>query len=276
MTPLTVGALLKRYIRERDMAAGTLTPKGLIAHLEHHFGALDVRALDRYHYADYLVLHRGKRTEATLSKELMRLNAAVNYARRNWRECADLGPPPAVDTVGASPRMTFWTPEEVQRLVATAGDGRDFELFLAVALAAHTGARFTAIHELTWDRIDLNRRRIDFRTPGKPVTAKRRHDGFPIGNGLAWVLRLAERKRDPLFSRRQDQLRDGLAAVVDLCTVADGSFHTFRHSWATNALAKGMTIHGVAQALAITPAMVVRIYGKADAEQERRAMDLYA
>ena len=277
---MPIADLLQRYIRERDRAAGVLTPKGLIFHLERHFGRLDVRTLDRFHYAEYLAEHRGKRADATLAKELARLNAAINYARRNWRECADLASPPEVEASPSPPRKVFWTPEQVQRLVATASAGSDFELFLAVAIAAYTGARFEAIHDLTWDRINMAAfpNRIDFRVPGKPVTSKRNHDSYPVGRNLLMILHIARKRATTpnLFMLRPDQLRAGLAALVDVCDLPEGSFHTFRHSWATNALAAGMTIHGVAQALAITPAMVVQIYGKADASQERRAMNLYA
>ncbi len=43
-----------------------------------------------------------------------------------------------------------------------------------MTLALHTGARSGAILAVTWNRVDLDRRLVDYREPGRARTRKRR------------------------------------------------------------------------------------------------------
>jgi integrase len=262
------------------MQAGVLTPKGLIKHLSDAFGHLRVDQLDRYHLAEYLRANRGRRSPATLTKELNRLRSAVRWAKRNLRECAHLDDPPEFRQTRARPRQNFWSPEEIQAITATATlEAPDTEIEMAVYIAAMTGARFDVITELTWDRVSLRKRLIDFAIPGRPDTNKRPQRACPMSDNLVQVLsrfRLA-RKDNRLFHLQKHVLRKGLAALLTRCGLdGTGTFHTFRHSWATNALAAGMSVHGVAEHLALSPATVLNVYGKADATQVAKAIAVYS
>lgn len=67
--------------------------------------------------------------------------------------------------------MRWLTREEAARLLA-ACEAHRVRLFVTIAL--NTAARSGAILALTWDRVDLNGRMIDFRVPGTTRTRKRR------------------------------------------------------------------------------------------------------
>jgi integrase len=106
--------------------------------------------------------------DATARYELMQLSTALNWAVEARK----------IDT-----RRAVWlpsTPERKTRHLTRA----EFKRFFAAVKADHarvyvqiglyTVARPTAILELTWDRVDFMRRRIDFTPPGHVRTAKRR------------------------------------------------------------------------------------------------------
>lgn len=69
------------------------------------------------------------------------------------------------------PRDRYLTREEAERLWNEAGSAH-LRLFIHLALV--TGARKGAILDLTWNRVDLVNRRLDFNDPSKQITNKRR------------------------------------------------------------------------------------------------------
>lgn len=116
--------------------------------------------------------------DATARYELMQLSTALGWATQN-------GPK-------RPSRPAIWlpaTPERKERHLTKA----EFHKFYAAAKADHaklymmiglfTVARPGAILELTWDRVDFMRRRIDFTPPGHTRTNKRRTI-VPISDAL--------------------------------------------------------------------------------------------
>jgi len=82
------------------------------------------------------------------------------------------------------PRVRWLTEAEAARLL-DACKAHHVKLFTTIAL--HTGSRSGAILGLTWDRMDLENRLIDFREPGRIQTRKRRVP-VPINDTLHAVL----------------------------------------------------------------------------------------
>ena len=68
------------------------------------------------------------------------------------------------------PRERWLTREEVQRLIHSA---KSLHIRLFIVLAYYTTARTGAILDLTWDRVDLERRLIYYAKPGRRETKKR-------------------------------------------------------------------------------------------------------
>lgn len=69
---------------------------------------------------------------------------------------------------------------------------------LFVVLALGTAARVTSILELTWSRVDLERRIIDLRDPNKPKTSKGRAR-VPINDTLLEHLKQAHQFRETKY-----------------------------------------------------------------------------
>ncbi len=97
------------------------------------------------------------------------LRAALRWAAGRGKLIAAV--PPLTMPERPPARDRWLTREEAARLVAACGS---HHVRLFVLLALHTAARAGAILALTWDRVDMERRRIDFREPDRPETRKRR------------------------------------------------------------------------------------------------------
>src|SRR5208283_1981911 len=95
--------------------------------------------------------------------EMQALRAAPRWAAAPGRGL--IGAAPGID-MPARPeaRIRWLNRDEVGRPLAAC---KAHHTRLFVALALHTGARSGAILGLTWDRVDLPRRLVDFREAGR-------------------------------------------------------------------------------------------------------------
>lgn len=105
----------------------------------------------------------------TVHVELGYLRAAVRFARakRRWITDEPFIPLPKKP----EPKDHYLTKAEAERLIASAS-AHHVRLFIILALS--TAGRAEAILDLTWNRIDFERRKIYLRDPDKPVTIKGR------------------------------------------------------------------------------------------------------
>jgi len=141
------------------------------------------------------------------------------------------------------------------------GEPRLTRLTRFVAIALDTGARKKAIEGLTWDRVDLTGKLIDFRDPSMSVSKKRRVP-VPISDRLMPVLERAKRERQTQFvldhpgaiRKTFETWRHG--AGFDWVTP-----HVMRHTAATLMLRAGVSIWNVAGVLGDTVETVTRVYG---------------
>lgn len=105
----------------------------------------------------------------TVHVELGYLRAAVRFARvkRRWITQEPFIPLPRKP----EPKDVHLTKDEASRLI-DAASGHHVKLFIILALS--TAGRAEAILDLTWTRIDFERRKVYLRDPDKPVTIKGR------------------------------------------------------------------------------------------------------
>ena len=127
---------------------------------------------------------------ATIRREMCLQRAALNHEVK-WERLEKI--PHFEKPSGEARKRRPMTEEEYRRLMASPLPRR-IRLFFVVAY--NTGHRARAIEELTWDRVDLEARTLDFNVPGRPRNNKRRVSGFPIPDELLVRLMAAKAYRD--------------------------------------------------------------------------------
>ena len=196
---------------------------------------------------------------STARTELQALRAALR-----WAVASQIIPVSPIMWLPARPppRDRWLTRDEADRLLEGASA---FHVRLFIVVGLHTAARKEAILGLPWSRVDLDRRRIDFRDPAKAATRKRRPI-VPINETLyqaladakirattEWVIewggdRVISIKR----GFREAAIRAGLEGVTP---------HVLRHTAATWMAQAGLPLWQVAGMLGNTEQMVQDTYG---------------
>ena len=218
---------------------------------------------------------------ATIRRELCIQQAALNHARKFER----IEKVPHFEKpIGEPAKRRPMTDEEFRRLMASPMPRRVRLFFI---LAFNTGSRASAIEELTWDRVDLEGRTIDFNVPGRPRNNKRRVSGFPISDALYQRLVAAKAYRDlktpddpyviglsprGLASTTYHACKEALRAVgineLGLCR------HTLRKTFVTERIKAGKNPAKVAALIADNPNTMHRHYSILNTRDLREAAEL--
>lgn len=250
--------------------------------LKRHIGNLEPHMLARRTHIERR--QRDGVSSGTMRRELGTLRAALAWAlRERWIAAA-----PYVEMPPRPPPRERWlTRNEVDALIAASSPHvRRF-----VILAYHTAARAGAILDLTWDRVDLEHGRIDYRRPGRAATNKRRAT-VPLNRIALSELRLARRielreaqgeaqAAEPIYvieyrGKPVKSLKKGFADACARAGIEDCSPHTLRHTAATHMVMAGVPLSEIARMLGDSEAVVERIYGKHDPSYLQRAADALA
>jgi integrase len=206
------------------------------------------------------VMRRGSRIgSGTIRREITVLRAALNWAvREKW-----IAEAPYVEMPPKPPPRDRWLArEEVDRLIRSAMSAH---IRLFVVLAYHTAARTGAILDLTWDRVNLDQRIINYHRPGRAETKKRRAT-VPINTAALAELQtsLAGRLSDYVIEyrgRKVESIMHGFRRACQEAGIADCSPHVLRHTAASHMVMDGVPLAKVARILGDSEAMVERVYG---------------
>jgi len=171
-----------------------------------------------------------------------------------------------------APKDRYLTRAEIDRLLAAPAEPH---IKLAILLMLSTAARVTAILELTWDRVDLDRGQIDLR---KSSTGPRKGRAVvPINDGL----------RQALLNAREAALTDhvvewagkpikkvtrGFKSAVVAAGLTDVSPHVLRHTSAVHMAEAGVPMPEISQYLSHSNAAITeRVYARFSPDHLRKA-----
>jgi integrase len=160
-----VSDLWPPYKADRSTPDSETRWKSLWKQLEPHFGYKVGKAITKDDCRAYTAARKRQgKSNSTIRTELELLRACLRW--HYGKEAPQITAPPP-----SKPRERYLTKEEANRLLEHI-ETPHVRTFVNLALA--TGARMSAILDLTWDRVDFEHNTIDFRPSGRDVTNKRR------------------------------------------------------------------------------------------------------
>lgn len=215
----------------------------------------------------------------TIARDLIVLRAAL---RKLWKDGRLKHQPYVAVPSRAASRQRWLTPAEA-RLLIDAIEDPETELFAQLAL--RTGARLSAICELTWDRVDLEGLEIDYAVPSDPWAPRRKHRAIvPITRRMSKLLRQARRRRhnddDPrVVPLSTTTVTRHLRLAAETAGLEGVSPHVLRHTAATWLLGERSDIPLVQASRMIghrSVAVTEQVYGHLVARHLRGAADALA
>jgi integrase len=226
--------------------------KALSPHFGHRLGS----AVTRQDCKDYHAARKREgKSPSTIRTELEFLRACLR--QRYGKDTPQLWMPPA-----SKPRERFLTREEAQTLLDSI-EAPHARLFVTLAIA--TGARMSALLDLTWDRVDLEHATADLNPSGRETTNKRRTIVKLNSRALA---ALAEAKEAALTDHVIEYAGEPVKSIKKAIRAAakrsgvQCSPHVFRHTagvWMANA---DVPMEKIAQALATTVRIAEKHYAR--------------
>jgi integrase len=194
-------------------------------------------------------------TDGTVLKELSFLRSAVRKTKAGAQAVFEMPPQPP-------PQDRWLTEAEVTRLVAAMPDGH---LRLFTILAVTTAARSGALLDLTWDRVDLERRQIAL---GEPQEGRKRRAVVPINDTAFAALRAAQQASASDYvidyaGRQVASIKKGFREAAKRAGLEGVTPHMLRHTAATWMAQKGVPMIEIARYLGHSnPAITYRVYAK--------------
>lgn len=207
--------------------------------------------------------------DGTIIRELLTLRAALKWAlREKW--IADI---PRIEVPRQPPPRDRWlTRDEAARLLSSA---RAAHVRVFLALALYTAARARAILDLTWERVDLVSRLIDF----QPVDGGKRRVPVPIAAPLLIILREArETATCPYVVEHGGagvaSVKNGTQAAARRAGLPGVTPHVLRHTAATWMAMAGVPMDEISRFLGHGDVRVTqRVYAKYGPDYLRSAME---
>ncbi|GAB5387165.1 MAG: site-specific integrase [Alphaproteobacteria bacterium] len=232
-------------------------------------GGLDAARLNEMSARTYITARRAEGSaEATISKELRQLRAALNFAER--MTILDRAPKYSIPVEPTPPR-DFWLTKPQARDLVDACLTPHINLFVELAFA--TGARRSALLELQWDQVNLSTAQIDLGAN----RGKKRRAVVPINDRLkprlelAWDMATCDNVIE-WNSKPVKNVRTGFTAAVRRAGLPKRtSPHILRHSVATWMAMDNVPIEEIARYLGNSVEMVRRVYAKHTPDYLRRA-----
>lgn len=269
----TVAVILDAYVMSRlPHVQSKAVLRVSAATIKRHIGNLQPHMISRSAYA----IRRGAEhvSDGSIRREVGVLRAALAWGQReHWIIDA-----PYVEMPPRPPPRDRWlTRDDVARLIHCA---QSPHIRLFIVLAFHTAARAGAILDLTWDRVDFERRLIHYHRPGRRETKKRRAI-VPINAvalaelQAAQMVAVSERVIE-FRGRPVASIKSGFSAACRRAGITDCSPHVLRHTAATHLVMARVPMVEIARMLGDTVAMVEQVYGKHSPDFLRSAADALA
>jgi len=163
-------------------------------------------------------------------------------------------------------RLRWLTQDEITRLLAACADSKNKELRPAVVVALNTGLRRGELLGLTWDRVETSRGVIRLE-----VTKSGRRREVPLNaESYAALVGLCPRDSGRVF--RKQSIRKAYENAVSNAKLDDVNFHTLRHTFASWAVMRGVSMKELQELLGHASMAMTMRYAHLAPERLRSAV----
>ena len=203
-------------------------------------------------------------TAAAVNRPLALLRHLLRLAHEEW-EAIDNVPRIRLEKEPQG-RLRWLTQEEITRLLAAAAKSRNKELRPAVIVALNTGLRLGELIGLTWERVDLSRGVIRLE-----LTKSGRRREVPMNDASYRALvGLGPRGGGRIFKTRY--IKTAYNNAVEAAKLDDVTFHTLRHTFASWAIMRGVTLKELQELLGHSSLAMTMRYAHLAPEHLRTAV----
>jgi integrase len=268
----TVGELVASYLADKDKTAiRAVDLRGAWKQAEPTFGHLRPDQVTR----DLCRSYRDQRYAAgrkanTVRKELEVVRAALNFHKKGAAAVFELpSPPPA--------KERYLSREEARALLKACRRFPHVRAFIALSLA--TAARQSALLELTWDRVDLDRRRIKLAMGEATDDQQKRRATVPMNKRAYRYLRVMREAATcnhviEWGGHRVLSIKKGFAGACERAGLEGITPHILRHTAASWMAERGVDMFRISRFLGHTDTKVTeRRYAKLHPDYLRDASD---
>jgi integrase len=267
---VAINMILDNYMTHLQGKASAEVARHQAKPLRAAFGKILPMQITKAKVAAYVAeRQKAGKSAATIRSEVVLLSSAINRAVKDYL----ITERPHIETPSNSPpRDLFMERADFERFLA---ECRAYHVKLFVLLAIATGARASAILELTWDRVDFAAGTIDLRVP--KVRAMKGRAIVPMTNAARAAL---SQSREVAVSeyviehggKPMKRITKGIAAAAERSGLPWVTPHVFRHSAAVWMMRETGDIEQVAEYLGHENSEVTRrVYAKYGPQWLRKA-----
>jgi integrase len=203
-------------------------------------------------------------TAAAVNRPLALLRHLLRLAHEEW-EAIDEVPRIRLEKEPQG-RLRWLTQEEIMRLLGAAAKSRNKELRAAVVVALNTGLRLGELIGLTWERVDLSRGVIRLE-----MTKNGRRREVPMNDASYGALvGLRPKGSGRVFKTRY--IKTAYNNAVEAAQLDDVTFHTLRHTFASWAVMRGVTLKELQELLGHSSLAMTMRYAHLAPEHLRTAV----
>ena len=272
---ITLEEAAERYVETKARKRTLKKDERILNHLKSAFGAgtalIDLTASRIAEYkAKRLATRVGQAgeerllTAAAVNRPLALLRHLLRTAHEEWEVL------PAVPRIRLEKepqgRLRWLTEDEIKKLLDACGTSRNRDLRAAVVVAINTGLRRSELLGLTWDRVDLSRGVIRLE-----VTKSGKRREVPLNTeSYAALVSLGPSESGRVF--RNQSLRKAYENAVANAKLDDVNFHTLRHTFASWAIMRGVSLKELQELLGHSSLAMTMRYAHLAPERLRAAV----
>jgi integrase len=227
----TVGELVASYLADKDKTAiRAVDLRGAWKQAEGTFGHLRPDQVTREVCREYRdARYAAGRKANTVRKELEVVRAALNFHKKGAVAVFELPSPPP-------PKERYLSRDEARALLRACRRFPHVRAFVALSIA--TAARQSALLQLTWDRVDMDKRRITLALGDSQDQERKRRATVPMNRRAYRYLRVLKEAATcnhviEWGGHRVLSIKKGFAGACGRAGLVDVTPHILRHTAAS-------------------------------------------